>query len=171
MASILSQLEILQLFCTVIQAFSGWPTVIGDQDAPPPKGSYVSLRILDVEPPTHDISEFAFTDTTANEIFRGQSYCNMELIVFGPPSMDMARQIVTGLQLSGRQGDLFNTIGFGGFTGPQNLSESYGGMWRQKALVNVFFYANLSYENAVDYSTNGSIEVVIPGKLDVTFTD
>lgn len=163
--------EVLAQLCEVVQAVTGWVAVQADQDGPTPKGSYLSLRITDVEVPVHDItSESDDPDAGHVETVRGQSYCTAEIIAHGPGAMDVARKMINGLQSASRQFDIYNTIGLGGFTGPQNLSESYGGQFRQRALVNMTFYANLSYTTAADYITNGTIRLVVPPIYDHTFT-
>lgn len=163
--------EVLAQLCEAIQAVSDWPAVQADQDGPTPKGSYVAVRITDIGVPTHDVAdETDDPETGHTETVRGQSYCTAEIIAHGPGAMDTARKVINGLQSAARQFDIYNAIGLGGFTGPQNLSESYGGQFRQRALVNMTFHANLSYTTTADYITNGTINLVVPPIYNHTFT-
>ena len=171
MASTLSQVDIQTMLCGVVQSVTGWPTVQGDQDAPTSKGSYFMLRVINTDTPAHDVIDEEDVAGTFTETARGQSYLTAEFIALGNGAMDICKKAISGLQSNQRLFDLWNSIGLCGFGPVQNLSEAYGGMFRQKAVFNMDFYANLSYgDSEADYTTNGTIELIVPPLIDKTFT-
>ena len=165
----LTQTDIQDAFCDVVQAVTSLPTIQGDQDGPTPQGNYISLRLIDMDSSAHDITEQVFTDETSIETVRGQSYCKLEVQVIGNGAMQTGRKIIASMLHSNRQFDLAQLIGYCGADGPQNISEEWGGMFRQKALVNLYFYANLSFQDNADFITNGDVQVVAPNIYDKTF--
>jgi len=167
--SIITQIDIQDAFCDVLQAVTGLPTIQGDQDGPTPQGNYISLRFVDIDSSAHDTTQHEYTDNGSVETVRGQSYCKLEVQLIGNGSMITGRKLIASMLHSNRQFDLGQLIGYCGADGPQNISEEWGGMFRQKALVNLYFYANLSFQDNADFITNGDIQVVAPNIYDKTF--
>ena len=157
-------------FCDVIQGVTGLPTIQGDQDGPTPEYNYISLRVIDMDSSAHDISENVYTDEGSTETVRGQTYNKLEVMIIGTGAMQTGKQIINSMLSANRQFDLGLIVGYCGADGPQNMSEVWGGMFRQKALINIYFYANIGSSVLVDYATNTTIEVVVPDIFDKTYT-
>lgn len=168
--SLVTLIKIQDTFCDVIQAVTGLPTIQGDQDGPTPQGNYIELRIVDMDSSAHDIRKNVYTDEGSTETVRGQTYNKLEVMIIGTGAMQTGKQVINSMLSANRQFDLGLIIGYCGADGPQNMSEAWGGMFRQKALLNIYFYANIGTNVSVDYATNTTVEVVVPDIFDKTFT-
>lgn len=159
--SISEQLEqVKQLFRALAELSTGFPCVIAPYEGTTPGNQYCSVWVKEMTPEQYDIQQTGFNDEGNYYIYqKNETYLKVEFKFFGLGAMEAIETILSEIKSPERgygatdsedplvrieNAPLWQYIGYGGHDSIQDISTYVLGKILPQAVVNVYFYANLS---------------------------
>lgn len=155
-----------QLFRSLAEVATGLPCVIAPYDGPTPANQYCSVWVKELSPEQYDIQYTGFNEDGDFYIDqKNETYLKVEFKAFGQGALAALEKVISELKSPERgysatddedplerikNAPLWQYLGYGGHDNIQDISTVVLGKVLPQAVVNVYFYANLSTVKVIE---------------------
>ena len=142
---------VIQIIRAVVEAATGWTTIIGPVQGPEPANQYCIVTDSNQFKYSHDVVKYTETATTYTETQRSESTLYIEVQARGMGAMDALDKLTSYLDSPQRDVDLWCYIGSGGHDDSQNISTYHQGKILEVATITLNIHAALTKQNEVGW--------------------